>query len=292
VSRRAAAALAAISAAALALRVGGLGRLPLWLDEGFSYLQVTHRPLADWRLDVHPPLYYALLWVWAQVLTTDAWLRLPSALLGAAAVPVVYALGARLLGRAAGMWAATYIAVTWMHVWHSRQARMYSLLTAAFALALWGLVTGAREGRAAGWAVYAIGGAAMAWTHAVGIYYAAIVAVLALAIPRPDGARRLDARWLGATAAIVLLFTPWAPVAVARTAAFRWSVFARSSVSATRRGSGGCVAKNEFERGASRCNASSRSNACSERDIPAGSQPARAAISWPRRSASSSCPRL
>jgi len=95
---------------------------------------------------------------------------------------------------------------------------MYSLLTAAFALALWGLVTGAREGRAAGWAVYAIGGAAMAWTHAVGIYYAAIVAVLALAIPRPDGARRLDARWLAATAAIVLLFTPWAPVAVARTA--------------------------------------------------------------------------
>ncbi len=218
-SRRAAGALAAITAGALALRVVRLGRVPLWVDEGFSYLQVTHQPLADWRLDVHPPLYYGLLWVWAQVSTTDAWLRLPSALLGAATAPAVYALGARLFGRTAGLWAAAYIAVTWTHVWHSRQARMYPLLVLAFALALWGAVTGAREGRAAGWAVYAIAGAAMAWTHGVGVYYAAIVAALAFAIPRPDGARRLDARWLGATAAMALLFAPWAPAAIARNAA-------------------------------------------------------------------------
>jgi mannosyltransferase len=211
------AAVAALTAGAFALRTAGLGRLPLWLDEGFSYLQIMHRPLADWRLDVHPPLYYAVLWAWAQVSTSDVWLRALSALIGASTVPVVYALGARLFGRAAGLWAAGFLAVAWMHTWHSREARMYPLLVLAFALALWGLVAGARDERALGWAVYAIAAAAMAWTHAVGVYYAAIVAGLALAIPRPDGARRLDARWLAATAGVALLFAPWVPVALART---------------------------------------------------------------------------
>jgi uncharacterized membrane protein len=130
----------ALTLGALALRVAGLGRLPLWLDEGYSLQQVTYRPLSDWLIDVHPPLYTALLWAWTRVAVSDAWLRLLSALLGAATVPAVYVLGARLLGRAYGLWAAGFLAVTWFHVLHSRQARMYPLLVLTFTLALWGLV--------------------------------------------------------------------------------------------------------------------------------------------------------
>lgn len=48
--------LLALTLGALALRVAGLGRLPLWIDEGHSLLQVTYRPFSDW-FDVHPPLY-------------------------------------------------------------------------------------------------------------------------------------------------------------------------------------------------------------------------------------------
>ena len=209
--------LAALTAGALVLRTVGLGRLPLWLDEGFTLLQVTLRPFSDWGADVHPPLYYALLWPWAILSTADAWLRLPSALLGAATVPVVYAIGARLLGRAVGLWAAAFLGGMWLHVVHSRQARMYPLLVLAFALGLWGLIAGARDGRRAGWVVYAISGAVMAWCHALGVHYAAILAALALAVPRGDGRARLGRPWPAAAATMAILFAPWIPVALART---------------------------------------------------------------------------
>jgi predicted membrane-bound mannosyltransferase len=171
--------LAALTAGALLLRATALDRLPLWVDEAFTLLQVSYRPLSDWTTDVHPPLYYALLRPWATLSVGDFWLRLPSALLGTAAVPAVYAVGARLLGRAGGLWAAAFLGAMWLHVWHSREARMYPLLVLAFTLSLWGLVAGARDGRRAGWIVYAVAGAAMAWSHAVGVHYAAIVAALA-----------------------------------------------------------------------------------------------------------------
>lgn len=206
---RAVAPVLALTVGAFALRAVGLDRLPLWLDEGFSLLMVTHRSFSDWLVDVHPPLYYALLLPWAQLSTSDAWLRLLSAVLGALTVPAVYALGARLLGRAGGLWAAAFLAVTWLHVWHSRETRMYPLLVLAFALALWGLVAGARDGEAVGWIAYVLGGAMMAWSHGIGIAYVAVLAGLGLAMPREDGRRWSWRPWLAANTAVVVLFVPW-----------------------------------------------------------------------------------
>ncbi|HUG37250.1 MAG TPA: glycosyltransferase family 39 protein, partial [Candidatus Limnocylindrales bacterium] len=211
-SARAAAPVLALTVGALGLRVIQLDRLPLWLDEGISLLLVTNRSFSDWRADVHPPLYYALLLPWAQLSTSDVWLRLLSAVLGALTVPAVYALGARLLGRASGLWAAAFLTVTWFHVWYSREARMYPLLVLAFTLALWGLVAGARDGRVAGWVVHVLGGAMLAWSHGIGVCYVAVLAVVGLTISREDGHRWSWRPWLVANTAIVLLFAPWAPV--------------------------------------------------------------------------------
>jgi len=216
-ARPALAALAAVTLVALVVRAAALGRLSLWIDEGYSVLQVTYRPFSDWTVDVHPPLYYALLLAWSRASTSDVWLRLLSALLGTATIPAVYALGARLAGRAVGLWAAAFTAVTWFHVWHSREARMYPLLVLAFAVALWGIVAGARDGRAAGWAAYALAGAVMAWSHGVGLYYALILAGLALVVPREDGRRWSWRPWLIATAAMLLAYVPWLPVAFQTT---------------------------------------------------------------------------
>src|SRR6184192_1217287 len=59
-------------------------------------------------------------------------------------------------------------------------------------------------------------------------------------------------------------------------AAVRARVAARASVSATRSGSGGWVAKNEFGRSSPWCSVSSRSRVRRDRDRPAGSHPAAA----------------
>ena len=213
--RRVLAVMLALTAGAFALRAVHLGRRSLWLDEGYGLLLISARELSDWTLDVHPPLYYALLLLWSRLDTSDVWLRLLSAVIGAATVPVVYALGARLLGRAAGLWAAAFLAVTWLHVWHSREVRMYPLLVLAFAVALWGIVAGARDGQRRGWAAYALGAAGMAWSHGIGVYYAAILAGLALAIPREDGRPRSWRPWLIATGAVAALYLPLVPITVA-----------------------------------------------------------------------------
>ena len=216
-------AVSALTVGALALRVVALGRHPLWIDEAFSIMLIVYTPVSEWRFDVHPPLYYAMLWLWSSVSTTDAWLRLLSALLGAATIPVVYAVGSRLLGRAGGLWAAAFLAVTWFHVWYCREMRMYALLVLGFTLALWGMVAGARDDQRRGWVVYALAGAVVAWSHAVGVYYAAILAGLALVVPRegagwrgsagPVGSRR---SWAVSTVALAALCAPWAPVFFAR----------------------------------------------------------------------------
>ena len=203
----------ALTLAALGLRVFWLGRLPLWFDEGISLLLVTDRPFSDWLAEVHPPLYYALLVVWTQVSTSDRWLRVLSAVLGALTIPALYVLGARLLGRASALWAAGFLTVTWLHVWHSREARMYPLLVLAFTLALWGLVAGARDGKVAGWVVYVLGASATAWSHGIGIYYAVILAGLGL-VMRPEDGRAWSRRsWLLANTAVAGLFAPWVPAA-------------------------------------------------------------------------------
>jgi 4-amino-4-deoxy-L-arabinose transferase-like glycosyltransferase len=201
----------ALTLVALAIRVVELSRLSFWYDESISLLMVSQRSFSAWLIDVHPPLHYALLLAAAQVSTSDVGLRLPSAVLGAITVPALYALGVRLFDRVVALWAAAFLTVTWLHVAYSREARMYSLLVFGFTLALWGIVAGARDGKVAGWIAYALGGALMTWTHGVGVYYAAIVALVAL-ILRPAWRP-----WLVANLAIVVLFLPWVPFAIRNT---------------------------------------------------------------------------
>ena len=68
--RRDAVLVAAITLLALALRVVRLDFQPLWWDEGYS-VWFAYQPIGDMlrltALDIHPPLYYALLGAWSQV---------------------------------------------------------------------------------------------------------------------------------------------------------------------------------------------------------------------------------
>ena len=74
----------------------------------------------------HPPAYYIMGWAWTRVAGTELWvLRLPSVLLGAASIFLVYALGVRTGGRAVGLLAALLLAFHGQHILYSQFARMY-----------------------------------------------------------------------------------------------------------------------------------------------------------------------
>ena len=84
--------VAALTALAFALRVARLDFQPLWWDEGYS-VWFAHHPLAEMMrltaLDIHPPLYYALLGGWSQLFGLEpVALRLLSVAVGVFAVPV------------------------------------------------------------------------------------------------------------------------------------------------------------------------------------------------------------
>jgi mannosyltransferase len=94
-----------------------------------------------------PPLYYALAWLWTQVIGNGEWgLRFLSALAGVATIPVAYLVGRELRGARAGVIAAALVATNPMLVWYSQEARAYALLGFFCALSLLYCVRALRDG--------------------------------------------------------------------------------------------------------------------------------------------------
>ena len=73
-----------------------------------------------------PPLYYCVAWVWARVFGYgETGLRSLSAVCGVLLVPVVYAAGAKLISRRAGVIAAAFATCSPLLIWYSQEARSY-----------------------------------------------------------------------------------------------------------------------------------------------------------------------
>ncbi|HZS02865.1 MAG TPA: glycosyltransferase family 39 protein [Chloroflexota bacterium] len=180
--------LAGLTLAALALRLWRLPALGGFDWDEAATVYIAARPVPDMLSYLrgapfeHPPLYYLLAHAWLALGQDEAVLRSLSALLGALAVPLLGLLGAALYGRGVGLLAAALLAAAPAHVFYSRDARMYPLLTLLVLVAVYALVraTGTSAPAAAGrggavargvgwWALW--GGAALAAlaTH----YYAA-----------------------------------------------------------------------------------------------------------------------
>ena len=211
-----AAGLAAIGAAGLAARLVLLGRQPISRDEAFTAV-VARRSWGGMldvvRHDSAPPLSYVLDHVATVLSSSPSLLRLPSALAGAAAIPVAAALGRRLGGDAAGLGAAAVCAALPSLVIPSRDARMYALaatLVMTFALVLWRALERPDRGRLAGLAAVT---AAALLTHYLDAV--AVVATLAAAalVLRERGAWP---RVLAGVAAGAVPLAAWLPLAHAQ----------------------------------------------------------------------------
>jgi mannosyltransferase len=82
-----------------------------------------------WTGESTPPVFYAIAWVWTQLVGTGEFgLRTISAVAGVATVPVAYLIGVELRGRRAGLWVAALVAVNPMMLWYSQEARAYALV--------------------------------------------------------------------------------------------------------------------------------------------------------------------
>jgi hypothetical protein len=132
-------ALLLIVAGAAALRFATLDIPTYWFDESLTATQ-TRRTFVGMLeavrdVEVNPPLYFVGTWMWRKVLGEgEVTLRLLSALLGTATVPVAYAAARELASRRAGLFAAALAATSPLLIWYSQEARTYPLLVFLAAL--------------------------------------------------------------------------------------------------------------------------------------------------------------
>ncbi len=200
-----------MTAAALALRLVHLTRFELFVDEAatwwFARLVAAGGLSEQMSLEPTPPLYYALLGGLMKLFgESDFVLRLPSALFGAAAIPIVFAFGRALFGHRAGWIAALLLSVHPLHVFYSREARVYPLLlclTLLTLLALWRAL-GSDSTRA--WVLFGTALVAVCYSHFYGLFLAAAAGLAILFWSRDGRARR---RGASAVALAMLAFAPY-----------------------------------------------------------------------------------
>ena len=155
-----------------------------------------------------------------------AWLRMPSAVCGAAAAGMVFLIARRLAGRMAGMVAGLLMALSPLQVQYGQEARPYALVLLLIAIALWGLVlitqqplragTPARPGvrRGPGWGAYVAGTVAASavlgdtapWLLASN---AALWLVWWSLRPQREAAQAFRRHWLVAQAIVLLCCVPF-----------------------------------------------------------------------------------
>lgn len=113
------------------LRLHALGREGFWQDEvysaSFAQLSILGTALAVFLLDVHPPLYYLQLNLWARLGHGDAWLMLNSLCWSLGTLAAVLWASWREFGQRAALFAMAVCAVMGSEIYFANELRMYSM---------------------------------------------------------------------------------------------------------------------------------------------------------------------
>lgn len=167
------------------IRFYRLDAASFWYDEAFTGLLMRlDLPglLAATAGDTHPPLYYLIAWLFTRVTgVSELSLRAFSAVLSVASLAVFWRLSADYLSdRRARLVAMVLMVFMPSQLWFAQEARMYSMLTLEFLLAVW--FTHRRR-----WLPLGLCVSALIFTHNYGLFYAAGLALAAAAneIRRP-----------------------------------------------------------------------------------------------------------
>lgn len=196
-------------------------RSPLWLDEALS-ANIAALPLGDipsaLKRDGHPPLYYVLLHGWQEVAGDgDVAVRLLSAVIGLALIPLAFVAAGRVGGRRAAWAAALVVTLNPYVLRYATEARMYEMV-AVLALAGWLVADHAlRKPTFGRLGLLALLTGALLWTHYWGIWLTAasgigLLARAGFAWLQHDRERVRDSLLVaGALVAGTLLFLPWVP---------------------------------------------------------------------------------
>jgi Dolichyl-phosphate-mannose-protein mannosyltransferase len=195
--------------------VGAAVRLVVLHDSAFADELSTYWIVSEHGLDgvistVHtdaeitPPLYFVLAWFTTRLDLTVEMLRAPSFLAGVAAIPLVYLVGARTVGRTAALLATAITALSPFMVYYSTEARGYELMIALALLSTLAMLVAVDDRRARWWVLYAASSCAAVYTHYTAVFVLG-AQLLWLLWAHPEAGRPALLANLGAA----LAFLPW-----------------------------------------------------------------------------------
>jgi hypothetical protein len=140
-----------------------------WIVHGRSLDRVISLVYSD--AEVTPPLSFVLAWISLKIGSSWEWMRVPSLLGGTATIPIVYALGARVASRKAGLIAAAITAMSAVMIMFSTEARNYAVMMAAVAGSTLAMLVALDTRKARWWVIYAAASVLIAqlvwllWSH-------------------------------------------------------------------------------------------------------------------------------
>jgi mannosyltransferase len=175
-----------------------------WVVTGNGLGEVIDRVQTD--QEITPPLYYVVAWLSSKLGDSTAWLQAPSVVAGTATIPLVYALGAKTVGRPAGIVGAALTALSPYLIFYSTEARAYALVLLIVLLSTLALLAALDTGRRRWWAAYAVLSCAAMYTH-----YTAAFVLLAQALWALWAHRESWRALLVANGAAAVGFVPWLP---------------------------------------------------------------------------------
>lgn len=204
-------AVAGIILVALALRIAAMDE-SFYADEMFTY-EISTRPdlhavLAGVRsdLEITPPLFFAVAWVFQKLGDPFVWLRMPSLLAGVATVPAVYLLGLRTVGRMPALVGAGFFALSPVAIFYATEARAYALMTLLVTLSTIALLQAIETNDRRWWAALAVLDAAAMYSHYTAAFVLATQAGWAFFTQR-----HLLKPLLFAHVGAAVLYLPWVP---------------------------------------------------------------------------------
>lgn len=181
-------------------------------DEVFTYQDIFGRSFRAVLTNVHtggensPPLFFLFAYATAKLGDPTVWIRLPSIVLGAATIPVIYLIARETVGRAAGLTAGAVLALSPFSFYYGVEARPYATMAFFVAVSTWALLRAVETNRRAWWATYVLAAGAAAYSHYTSIFVLVVEGVWSLWACRD----RIRAPLIsGALAA--LLYVPWLP---------------------------------------------------------------------------------
>jgi hypothetical protein len=199
---------------AACLRLNGITRETLWLDEVYSATFAVQHPfdliVAVWRFDVHPPLYYLQLHVWALVSNNTIWLFLNSVAWSIATVVSVFFTTKRIYGERVATGAALILALLPSDIFYSHQLRMYAMVSCIGVWCWYAVYQAIRKGVPGRSALYVtVAELTLGYSHGSGAVNAFVFAIYGFLLAFQEKRQRIEIRrWLLLQAAIGVLLLP------------------------------------------------------------------------------------